>query len=381
MNLLLINWQDRLNPQAGGAEIHLTEIFRRLVERGDQVTILTSGWSGAPDRQEVDGMTVLRVGSRYTFGALAPRYYRGQLATHPFDLTIEALNKVPVFSPLWSRSPVVLLVHHLFGTTAFREAALPLAALTWLLERPIPRVYDGVPLQAISRSTADDLLARGLHPREVRVIHPGVDLSFFTPAPASRAVEPTFLYLGRLKRYKGVELIIQAVSRLREEGADVRLVIGGRGDREKALRALSARLQVADRVEFAGFVSEQQKVDLFRSSWANVFASPKEGWGITNLEAAACGTPTIASDSPGLRESVIHGATGLLVPHGDVAALAAAMRELAGSRHRMETLGAGARAFAAGFGWDRKAEETRDHFQSVIQHGRALSGTGTSGSS
>jgi glycosyltransferase involved in cell wall biosynthesis len=379
VKLLLLNWQDRRNPQAGGAEEHLHEIFGRLVARGHEVTLLASGWAGASGRDRVDGMEVHRVGSRYTFSAVAPRYYRRSLARERFDLVVEALNKVPLFSPLWSGRPGVLLVHHLFGITAFREASVPVASMTWLLERPLAPVYRGLPAEAISRSTADDLVRRGLRREDIRVIYPGVDLDFFTPGPgAERRPEPTFLYLGRLKRYKAIDATVLALRRLADEGIPARLVIAGRGEWEGALRALVRRLGLEERVDFAGFVTEEEKRALFRQVWANVFPSPKEGWGITNLEAAACATPTIASDSPGLRESVRDGVSGLLVPHADVGALAAAMRRLATDRSVVEELGRGALDFASSFTWRRATDETEEHLMSVLE-GLALRGSPTRG--
>jgi glycosyltransferase involved in cell wall biosynthesis len=364
VRVLLVNWQDRLNPQAGGAEIHLHEVFGRLAAGGVEVTLLASSWRGADRLAEIDGLRVVRTGSRYGFGAAAPRAGRQLLSSSRFDLVVEALNKVPVFSPLWADVPVVLLVHHLFGATAFREASLPLAALTWLLERPIGRVYRGVPVQAISQSTSEDLQERGLSAGDIEVIHPGVDLGFFAPSEVvERTVEPTFLYLGRLKRYKGVDIIVRALAKLVGEGVRMRLVIGGRGEWESNLRRLVDELGLRDRVEFSGFVSEERKRELFRSSWANIYPSPKEGWGITNLEAAACGTPAIASDSPGLRESVLHERTGLLVPHGDVNAMAEAMRRLASDPAEVERLATGALSFARSFTWERTAEATLLHLQ------------------
>ena len=127
LDILVVNWQDRLNPQAGGAEVHLHEVFGRLVARGHRVVLLASGWKGAPVREVVDGIEVHRVGGRYSFAVKAPRYYRKHLAAESFDVMIEDLNKVPLFSPLWSRHRLVLLVHHLFGATAFEEASLPVA--------------------------------------------------------------------------------------------------------------------------------------------------------------------------------------------------------------------------------------------------------------
>ena len=367
MRILLLNWQDRLNPQAGGAETHLHEIFGRLARRGHSVTLLASGWEGAPAEDELDGIEVRRCGSRYTFSTAAPRFYRRHFSTRPFDVVVDALNKVPLFSPLWTRERVVLLVHHLFGRTAFQEASFPIAALTWLLERPLARVYGDVPVQAISTSTANDLVERGLARRAIEVIYPGVDLDFFVPdAGVARYAEPTVLYRGRLKRYKGVELVLEALDRLVREGVPARLVIAGRGEWEPELRAIAARLGIESRVEFTGFVTEERKRELFRRSWANVFPSPKEGWGITNLEAAGCGTPTVASDSPGLRESVVDGETGLLVPHGDVGRLAAALREIATNRERTRSMGVAAHEFATRFTWDRAADLTDRHLHHVV---------------
>ena len=108
-------------------------MFGRLAARGHGVTLLVSGWPGAPPLAELDGMHVHRVGSRYTFSLAAPRYYRAELASEPFDLMVEDLNKVPLFATRWFRGPLVLLVHHLFGATAFHEAGLPVAAATWVL--------------------------------------------------------------------------------------------------------------------------------------------------------------------------------------------------------------------------------------------------------
>jgi glycosyltransferase involved in cell wall biosynthesis len=101
-----------------------------------------------------------------------------------------------------------------------------------------------------------------------------------------------------------------------------------------------------------------------------VFPSPKEGWGITNVEAAACGTPAVASDSPGLRESVRHEETGLLVPGDDPAALAAGLRRLAADPALVARLGRGARAFAESLTWERAATETAEHLDAVIRADR-----------
>ena len=363
MRLLAVNWQDIENPQSGGAEIHLHEIFERLAQRGHDVTLLCGGWPGAASRARRGGIDIHRVGTRHTFPFLAQRYYARELAKHGEHVLIEDINKIPLFTPRWGAPRVMALVPHLFGGTVFQEAPAPLAAAVWLAERPLALMYRTVPFEAISDSTADDLAARGIPRASIRVIYPGVHAERYTPDPAARSPDPLFVYLGRLKRYKGVDIVLRAFARLAHPRAT--LQIAGTGDHREALERLATSLDLGARVAFLGFVTEEQKLALLRRAWALAFASPKEGWGMTNLEAAACATPVIASDSPGLRESVIDGQTGLLVQHGDVAAFAAAMERIAGSPELVRTMGERGRQFAGGFTWDRAARETERHLREI----------------
>jgi glycosyltransferase involved in cell wall biosynthesis len=364
LRLLVVNWQDRENPQAGGAEIHLHEIFGRLAARGHDITLLCGGWPGCPPEAHLDGMRVVRVGTRYTFPFLAARAWRERFAGRGFDALVEDINKVPLYTPRWGTTPVVAVVPHLFGGTAFQEVPAPLAAMVWLAERPIPHVYRGIPFEVISESTADDLVARGVSRASIEVIYCGIDSVGYTPLMGTRSPTPLFAYLGRLKRYKRVDLIIQAFAKLADPTA--RLEIAGAGDHRPTLERMVQSLDLGDRVRFLGRISDADKVALMRRAWALALTSPKEGWGITNLEAAACGTPVVASNSPGIRESVRDGETGYLVRHGDVEALTAAMSRLVMSPDLVDALGAAGRRFAEQFTWERSALETEAHLTRVL---------------
>lgn len=357
MKILVINWQDLQNPQAGGAEIHLHETFRRVANRGHSVTALVSGWPGCEGVIEADGIEIHRVGGRYTFGVAAPLYFRRVLAKTHFDLVVEDVNKVPLFSPLWVDAPTILLVHHLFGTTAFREAGVVTAAATVLLEMPLARVFRECPVVAVSEGTKADLVRRGLDRNRVEVIPNGIDVDAYGPdSEGDEFEEPTLLYLGRLKKYKRIDLLLKALSVLRRRDTRCRLVIVGRGDHRPELEREVEALGLLDRVEFRGFVPHDEKLHLLRRSWIHCLTSPKEGWGIANIEAAACGTPTVASDSPGLSESVVDGVTGFLVPHGNVEALVARLEQLLGDGSLRASLGRQAVSFASGFSWSVAAE-------------------------
>lgn len=364
MRILVLNWQDHENPQAGGAELHLREIFTRLVARGHSVDLLCSSWETAPQRANLGGIEVHRIGNRNTYPFLARRYFERNLRANNYDVVIEDLNKVPLYTPLWGVPKLVALVHHLFGATVFREAPAPLAAAVWLSERPLGALYKKVPFEAVSVSTADDLVARGIPRHAIRVIYNGVDSSRLTPNPVERSEKPLFVYLGRLKKYKRVDVVIRAFAELNVPEAT--LEIAGTGDYRARLEGLVNSLGLSDRVKFLGFISEEAKLHLLRRAWASTLASPKEGWGISNLEAAACATPVIAANSPGIRESVVDGETGFLVPQDDSSAMAAAMRGIVESRDLVDVMGAAGRRFAETFTWERAANDTLSHLEEVV---------------
>jgi glycosyltransferase involved in cell wall biosynthesis len=367
VRLLVINWLDRENPQSGGAETHLHEIYGRLAQRGHDVTLLCSGWPGCAPTASLDGMTVVRVGGRWTFAMHVIGAYRALRRAGAFDVVIEDINKLPLYTPMWVRERVDVVVPHLFGWTAFREASWPVAGTVVLAEKAIPAVYHRCDFTAISESTRSDLLARGVSVEKTRVIYCGIDSQQFTPDPAVRSPVPVIAYVGRLRRYKGVELILRGVAAMTDRRVQVE--IAGTGDDRPRLEALAESLDLGQRVRFLGFVSEVEKTALLRRAWIVSLTSPKEGWGITNLEAAACGTPVVASDSPGLRESVLDGRTGFLVQHGDIPGLAAAYDRIVADPALVTQLGTAGRAFAESFTWESAADHTEAHLLSRVREG------------
>ena len=329
--------------------------------------MLASGWRKCASMEMVQGIAVRRYGGRHTFALHGRGAVRRALAAERYDVVVEDINKLPLFLASVTRLPFFVIVPHLFGTTAFLEASWPVASVVWLAELPIPAMYRRASFQAISESTRDDLVARGVAKQAIRVVYPGVDTSLYTPDPTARAPTPTFLYVGRLKRYKGIDVAIRAIAEARRDDDRLRLEIVGSGDDLHRLQRLADRLGVADAVEFLGFVAEDVKIERLRRAWALVFPSPKEGWGISNVEAAGCGTPSVASDSPGLRESVLDGQTGMLVPHGDVGALAAALLRLGRDPDLVATYGSAARQFAELLSWDKTAAQTEAHLVETVE--------------
>lgn len=369
--ILLVNWNDRTNPFAGGAEIHLHEMFSRLAARGHHVTLLCCGHGDEPARDELDGLEVIRVGGRYTYNFVLPTALRRLQRERDYDVVVEALNKVPLCTPIFSRTPVVGIGHHLFGGTIFKEVPPPMSLYVYASELAVPWVYRDVPMQVISRSTGDDFAQRGLSPDRIRVVYVGIDREQYRVAAEDpKEPEPTLLALGRVRKYKRLDLVIDAVAELsREKVPNLRLVVAGSGNHLGALKEHAERLGVQDRVEFTGRVDEEEKVRLYRRAWALIMTSPKEGWGLTCLEAQACGTPVIASNSPGLREAVQDGRSGILVPHGHRAALVEAMDRFLADEALRESLCRGALSFADEFSWEKAADETLEMIEAAVAAG------------
>ena len=367
MRILLVNWQDLDNPQAGGAEIHLFELFARLVSRGHQVHLICSGWAGGSPTATVRGLTVERHGDRHTFALKGRRAVARALQRARYDVVVEDINKLPLYLAGLCQLPICLIIPHLFGMTAYREASWPMATAVVLAEQLMPWAYRRAAWHSISESTRDDLVARGVPGSRITVIHPGVDAGHFRPATGlDRSAGVSFLYLGRLKRYKGAEFAIRALGIARQTIPNLTLDIAGAGDDRARLEALAHALGLGLATRFCGFVDEATKLSLLQSTVANLFPSPKEGWGITVMEAAACGTLSVASDSPGLRDSVRHGETGFLVPHGDVEQLAQRMLLVARDPGLRAQMGRQARLQAERWSWEDAAIATERHLGAMI---------------
>jgi glycosyltransferase involved in cell wall biosynthesis len=366
MNLLALNWNDLTNPFAGGAEVHLEELLRRLVTYGHRVTLLCSGWPGCKAEETIAGIRIVRVGNRYTFNFVAPFRLRQLVRQERFALLIEDINKIPFYTPLYLGLKTLVVIPHLFATTVYQELNPVLATYIYLAEQPLVAVYKGRRFNVISESTATDIIRRGVPAEDVSVIHCGIDRSIYAYAPdVPKYDRPTILYLGRIKKYKSIQHDIRALPIVHQAIPQARLVVVGAGDYLEPLRAQARRLGLAEAVEFTGFVSSSEKVDRMRRSQVAVLPSPKEGWGLTNIEANSVGTVVVAADSPGLRDSVKDGHSGFLYPYGDIEALAARLTQVLGNTALRERLQQGALQWAEQFNWDGAARKFNELIEQI----------------
>jgi glycosyltransferase involved in cell wall biosynthesis len=369
VRILVVNWQDWTHPRAGGAEIHLREVFGRIAAAGHRVDLLCTGFPGAASEERLDGINVIRRGERWElFNFAVPGIYRRVLRRNRYDVVVDDLNKVPFYSPLFCGRPVVGLVHHLFGGTVFDQTNPAFGSYVWLSERAVSRIYRRSSFIAVSRSTAEDLARRGVDPNRITVVPNGLpDLPYERWLEAPKDAAPLFVVLTRLKRYKAIELALEAFALVAREHPEARLVIAGDGDHRKILERRAGASGLKARVEFPGWLDDEAKWSLLRRAWALLYTSPKEGWGISSVEAQRVGTIAIVSDSPGLRETVVPGETGLVVPHGDIAALANAMERAIDRPAEREAWEAAAVQHARGYSWEAAAARTLEVLEGAVE--------------
>jgi glycosyltransferase involved in cell wall biosynthesis len=354
--ILVLNERDPMHPRSGGAEIHVTEIFGRIARRGHEVIHLAAGFEGGAAVERVDDIEVRRL------GGLARYYPRAVLETRrltrrgEIDVVVECLNKVPFFSPAYSAKPVLALCHHLFGEVAFQQVPWPIAAGVWSLERGIPTVYRRCPFIAISESSRDDLVRRGIPAARVSVSHPGIHRPSFavdTRAPRAGKV----IFVGRLEAYKKVDVMLRAMHQLAPRFPDTEIVVIGRGPEADPLKELARSLGLGERTRFTGFISDLERDRLLSEARVCVFPSEKEGWGLTVIEANATGTPVVATDADGLRDSVRDGETGFLVGDEDVAGFARRIAELLEDDALAVRMSAAALEWSKRFDWEAATDD------------------------
>ncbi|MEN8181896.1 MAG: glycosyltransferase family 4 protein, partial [Myxococcota bacterium] len=282
--ILVLNERDPLHPSAGGAEVHLSEVFGRLAARGYEVVVAASSFPGASLHECVNGLRVRRLGGLARYYPRVAWTCARETRRGAFDLVIENFNKVPFFAPLYAGAPVLVLCHHLFGRVAFRQTAWPLAAAVFGAERCVPLVYRRCQFVAVSESSRSDLVRRGIAEPLIRVIHNGVS-PCSVPVDTTRVRSGRIAYVGRLEPYKRIDLVLRAFASVKNRFSAAELVVIGRGKARAKLERLARELGLEGRARFTGFVSDRTRDELLAGSRLAVCASPKEGWGITVIEA------------------------------------------------------------------------------------------------
>jgi len=359
LRILIFNWRDIKNPDAGGAEVFTHQIAKRWVEWKHQVTLFTAEFPGGSTEEVVDGVHVVRRGGRYSVYWRAKGFYRS-LPRGSFDVVIDEINTRPFFaSEFVSDAKVVALIHQLAREFWNYEMTFPLGYVgRYLLEPRWLRKYARIPTVTVSESTRHDVLSLGF--KEVYIVRNGANIAPMAQVPRKADV-PTLVFVGRVRKAKLPEHALIAFSEVHRQIPDMRLWFMGDG----YLRpALEKRWGNDDGVRFLGRVPETEKLRLLSEAHAVLVPGVREGWGQVVIEANACGTPAIGYNIPGIRDSIRHEVTGLLTKDKSPKSLSEQIARLLGNKELQRSLSENALAWSREFSWDKSAAD----FMGVLEN-------------
>lgn len=340
MNIVWFSWKDINHPQAGGAETVSWQIMSRLVRDGHNVRLITARYAGSGEQETIDGIEIFRAGGRLGVYPRAFRTFRRRMPDWP-DLIIDEMNTLPFGPAFYSRKPSILLTYQLARKVWFFQAGFPVSVIGYCLEPlylfAISRRYKTVLTE--SESTRRDLARYGFPRQHVSVFRVGTDLK-----PVERLSKKPDLHdvliLGALRPMKQTLSAVKGFEFARDKNPALKLTIAGDTSdpyAAKVLRYIEASRH-AGSIEVLGRVSARQKTDVMRRAGVILVTSIKEGWGLIVTEANSQGTPAIAFDTDGLRDSINNGKTGLTVKAGDEQALGDAINTMLDDSKIYETL-------------------------------------------
>jgi glycosyltransferase involved in cell wall biosynthesis len=347
-------WRDLDDVEAGGSEVHIAEIAKRWAAAGLEVTLRTSWAQGQPTEAMRDGYRVIRRAGRHlVFPRAALAEFAGR--TGPRDALIEIWNGMPFLSPVWCRGPRIVFLHHVHAEMWSMTLGPQAARFGDLLERRIaPPLYRRTRIVTLSESSRDELIEDlGFRPERINVVHPGIDTRF-SPG-GERSPDPLVVAVGRLAPVKRYDALVRAAHQARQRAPGLRLHIVGEGYERPSIESVIEDLDASTWVTLRGHVSDEELVELYRQAWIVASASAREGWGMTLTEAAACGTPAVATRIAGHADAVVDGVSGVLAD--DEAGLVEGIVDILTHPRRLEQLRAGALARAGALTWGQTATQ------------------------
>lgn len=359
MKILIFNWRDIYHPWAGGSELNIHETAKRWVKRGNEVIMICAHHYGhimnGREKDEIDGIKIVRIGGRFSVYLLAPLYYMMRLFIWP-DIIIDVENGIPFFTPLFTTKPICCLVNHVHKDIFPVEMKFPLSLIGQFLEtKAMPFVYKNVLFIAISKATKEELIEIGIPKNKIKIVYAGLDHDLYT-ANGKKSKNPSILYVGRLRKYKRVSLLIDVLSEINSKyGIKTDLIIVGDGEDKSNIEKILKKIPYKERVKLKGYVNLKSKIKLLQSAWVFATASLIEGWGLSVIEANACGIPAVALKVPGLSDAILDGESGYLAnsPEDMVSKIAKLLKN---SPLRRE-MGRNALAWSREFSWEKTADQ------------------------
>lgn len=358
--ILLFSWRGVKHPHAGGAEIVTHEYAKAWVKAGYAVTLFTSAFPGAKLEETIDGVRIIRRGGQILSVQWEAWKWLIFENKESFDLIVDQFHGLPFFTPLYARTKKLAFIHEVTKEVwKYNPLSEPFHSLVSFFgqagEPFIFRLfYRGVQFLTVSESTKKELTGYSISEQNIKVIYNGVNIV----AVKDRRKKPIITFIGAIAKDKGIEDAIKTFALLKN--SHYRFWVIGKYDDDyfQEVKKIVHQYQLDSEVKFWGYVSEQKKFELLAQSLVVINPSVREGWGLTVIEAAAMGTPTIGYKVSGLKDAIIDGKTGLLSERKTPADLAELTINLLESAKKYNRMQKEAKKWAKSFDWSKSTKES-----------------------
>ncbi len=357
MNILILNWRDPKNPQAGGAEVVTYEHAKAWVEKGNTVTWVASGFTNSQSQEMLKGVKIVRVGNSLTVHLLAFFYFISHHSA--IDIVIDEIHGIPFFTPLYVRKPKIAFIHEVAAEIWDYMYPFPVNRIGKSIERLYFIFYKKIPFWVVAPSIVEELGKYGIARKNCHIILNSITNKTLTNLP-NKESNPTYIFVSRLVKMKGIEEIIKAFGFIHKENEKANLWIVGSGDKNyiSQLREMIYQYNIDEKVVLFGNVSQEKKLDLLQRAHIILHASIKEGWGLVIIEAASQGTPAVVYDVSGLRDSVKNNQTGIVLSENSPQEMAKQAMMLLQDKKRYANLQKDCLLWSKSLTWEKATEKS-----------------------
>lgn len=366
MKILLINWRDLTHPRAGGAELVTMEHAKGWVKIGHSVTWLT-GWYGGKKEEIVDGVHIVRRAGSLTIYIYAMVYLL--INSRLIDVVVDEAHGFPFFSPLFTKKPVVLFIHEIAGEIWDYMFPFPKNIIGKFLESTYFRLYKKCYVWTDAPSTVDELVQRGILRNHCFAIPCPIVYKNPTKIVFHKEKNPTFIFVSRVVRMKGIEEVIKAFSFIcREEPKSKLWIVGGGEDSYvNELKTMISEYGIEKNVIWYGITTDAKKYELMSRAHLLLHASVKEGWGLVVLEAASVGTPAVVYNVSGLKDVVHHEETGIVVQDNSPLTMASNALTLIADNKRYATYQENGKKWVLSLSWKQSTRQSEELLRKAVE--------------
>jgi len=370
MTILILNWRDIKHPLSGGAEISLFENAKHWVKHGASVIWFASSFPDASPEETIENVHIIRRGSHFTVHMRAYFYFIHFLK-QTVDVIIDNFHFIPFFTPLYAKDKKILaFINEPAKEAWFKNINIIIAIVGYIMEPLFFLPYRNIPFLTGSASIASELPFLGISKKQITVVPHGVRVS--KSVKSKRAKVPTLLYLAQLSPDKGIKDAIEMLSLLRKIYPSIMLFVAGKAiskKYEKKMLQLIKVLEISSKnITFLGFVPEREKYLLLQKAWILVHPSTREGWGLTVIEAASFGTPTVGYNVSGLSDSIQNMQTGILTDENAPESLSKSITTLFNDKKLYDKLSKQAKEYAKKFKWEKSGEQSFDIIKKIYEN-------------